>query len=189
MGWKRHLVLLSGFLAMSMSAFADTVFLKNGTEVEGTVTEDNAHTVSIRTASGATRSFRRSDVDTVVYARNLPKQVKELPPAATAETSKPVAPAAPEREDRDRVLLRRDLDHAPGRHLIVPAPRARRREDEVRGARRPVGVELAVDHVEVARARGLEAQPHAVALAQPRVGRDAFREPLARGRRSGASGS
>jgi hypothetical protein len=49
---------------------ADTVFLNDGTEVEGTIVESNDHTVVIRQSNGAVRSIRKSDVDTVVSSKS-----------------------------------------------------------------------------------------------------------------------
>jgi len=62
-------LLCSGLLISAVFGFAraDTVFLTNGTQIDGTVTEDNDNTVSIKKANGRVQSFRRADVDTVVY--------------------------------------------------------------------------------------------------------------------------
>ncbi|HYF51804.1 MAG TPA: hypothetical protein VEJ63_20475 [Planctomycetota bacterium] len=83
--------LIAGAWMASSSAWADTVYLKDGREVEGTVVEDNANTVAVKLASGATKSFRRADVDTVVYSRREKREPKlvEAPPA-----EKPADPKA-----------------------------------------------------------------------------------------------
>ena len=68
-------------MPMGMAARADTVYLSNGDEIDGTIQEDNGTTVVIKTASGTVRSFRKADVDSVVYERksklttDLKKQV------------------------------------------------------------------------------------------------------------------
>jgi len=82
-------------LGFSGAAFADTVYLKDGREIEGTVTEDNNNTVSVKTAGGATKSFRRSDVDTVVYQRKGAAAAKPVEPPPVVDRR----PAAPDRQD------------------------------------------------------------------------------------------
>lgn len=83
------------------TAFADTVFLKSGIEVEGTVTEETRDTVQIRTSSGGMRSFRRSDVDAVVRdASNRAPAGAALPPVHVPEVKappvvQPVIPSTP----------------------------------------------------------------------------------------------
>jgi hypothetical protein len=63
-------VLLS--LAFWAPCRADTVFLKNGTELDGEVLEDNGTTVVLKQQNGPARSLRRADVETIVYTRKLP---------------------------------------------------------------------------------------------------------------------
>ena len=75
----------------SIPCRADTVFLKNGTEVDGTVTLDSTQTVVIKLRNGGgTRSFRRADVETVVYdestrASDSEPQPKDKPPSTPAD--------------------------------------------------------------------------------------------------------
>jgi hypothetical protein len=73
------LMLLCGY-----SFAADQVFLKSGDDYDGTVIEDNGNTVVVKTTSGATRSFRRSDVDTIIYGKKPTGSAAEPAPAATA---------------------------------------------------------------------------------------------------------
>jgi hypothetical protein len=64
---------------------ADTVYLTDGTEASGTIIEENANTVVIRRPSGTVQSYRRKDVDAIVYDRKAP--------AAPAVPVRPVEPA------------------------------------------------------------------------------------------------
>ena len=56
-------------MPLCLMAKADTVYLSNGDEINGTILEDNGTTVVVKTANGAVRSFRKADVDSVVYER------------------------------------------------------------------------------------------------------------------------
>lgn len=83
---------------------ADTVCLTDGSEVEGTVVEDNANTVVIKRSNGAVQSFRRTDVDAVVYEKKAAPAAVPAPVArksasdlkADEPTPKKGAPARPE---------------------------------------------------------------------------------------------
>ncbi len=69
---------------------ADTVFLTDGSEINGTIVEENNNTVAVKRANGSIQSFRRGDVDTIVYDKKKKDEEKEAPVAAkpSAETSK-----------------------------------------------------------------------------------------------------
>ena len=50
---------------VSLTGWADTIFLINGVEIEGTVIENSSQSVVIRLASGQTKSIRRQDIDII----------------------------------------------------------------------------------------------------------------------------
>ncbi len=87
--WNASVLLASVAAACCWPCRADTVYLKNGNEVEGTVLEDNNNTVVIKQRNGVSRSFRRTDVDTVVYDRRITTQ-----PAAPSESPRADGPAS-----------------------------------------------------------------------------------------------
>ena len=66
---------------------ADTVYLTDGTEANGTIIEENASTVVLRLDNGTLRSYRRDDVDVIVHE-------KKAPGAQAAPNNEPVEPAA-----------------------------------------------------------------------------------------------
>jgi hypothetical protein len=71
-------------------AVADTVILTNGSEIEGTVVQDDANAVVIVKADGTRKSIRKADVDAVV------REAKPAPaPAPAPEPAKPVEAAKP----------------------------------------------------------------------------------------------
>lgn len=88
-GMKTAACVLLGGALFAGSCPADTVILKNGTDIEGTVTEDNNNTVVIKQKNGTVRSFRKSDVDAVVYDRRVAPKVEA--PASSAAEAKPPA--------------------------------------------------------------------------------------------------
>ena len=88
---------------------ADTVYLTNGAEINGTVVEENAATVVVKRENGALQSFRRADVEAIIRTPATPPAEPPAPaPAAKKseaspkklegdkkeETAKPPAPAA-----------------------------------------------------------------------------------------------
>lgn len=75
-------------------AQADTVYLSDGTEIGGTIIEDNSNVVVVKRPNGTVQSFRKSNVDAVVYdstQRPVSKGVAQGEPAAGP---KPVTPPA-----------------------------------------------------------------------------------------------
>ena len=74
--------------------------------------------------------------------------------------------------------LARQLDHPAGAHRIVAVAHAPGGEDQVRVARRAIGVELAIDDVEIPGSRRLDTQAHAIARGERRLGFDALRRPF-----------
>jgi hypothetical protein len=79
----RYLFAIVGFALFlnARSAFcADTVFLKNGSEIDGSVTQDDEQSVSIKLNNGSVRSFKRSDVELVVRCASKPSEAN-APPA------------------------------------------------------------------------------------------------------------
>lgn len=82
---------------------ADTVYLVDGTEINGTIVQQDSSTVVVKLANGTTRSIRRGQVDTIVKdapkpaAREFPKSepitpVGISPPAKLTPSSAPVTP-------------------------------------------------------------------------------------------------
>ena len=93
-------------LALCGLCRADTVFLKSGDEVEGTVVQENDLQVTVKLEGGATRTYRRSDVDSIIKTpraagaepmAEAPKPVEraESTPKAQIPEQKAVAPAFP----------------------------------------------------------------------------------------------
>ena len=111
--------ILAGLALSGTGARADTVFLKSGAEIEGTVTVDDNNTVVIKQTNGVVRSIRKADVDTIVKSARVnvqaapepaPVQVIPAAPAAPAVPASPAVPAAP-------------VVPAPGAPIVpVPAP-------------------------------------------------------------------
>jgi hypothetical protein len=90
-----HLALMAASLGLTCRA--DTVFLTDGTEVTGQIVEENNTTVAVKKANGAIQSFRRGDVDTIVYDKKKNEEVAEkkepVPAPATKPTEKKPATA------------------------------------------------------------------------------------------------
>jgi len=85
-------VLASGLFALAGQLHAaDQIFLKNGDEFNGTVTVDNGNTIVVTTDAGVSRSFRKADVDTIIYGK---KPIGAPPAPATAPVATPAQPAA-----------------------------------------------------------------------------------------------
>jgi len=70
--------------AAVFSCWADTIYMSDGTEVNGTVVEENTHTVALKRANGSITSIRRSDIETIVYEKKS-KVAEEAPPPRTFE--------------------------------------------------------------------------------------------------------
>lgn len=64
------LVLLAALLCFNLCA--DTVFLKDGSEVTGTIIEENAATITIQLRSGGTRQLRRAEIDSIEKKKSRP---------------------------------------------------------------------------------------------------------------------
>jgi len=87
-----HLALMAG--ALGIGCRADTVFLTDGTEVNGTIVEENNTTVAVKKANGAIQSFRRADVDTIVYDKKKDLEAAE----AKEKTPLITVPKPPEKK-------------------------------------------------------------------------------------------
>ena len=89
-------VLLS--LALWFPCRADTVFLKNGTELDGEVLEDTDAAVVLKQRNGVTRSLRKADVETIVRERKVPSlpALKTAPSGPEAGEAKPQTDAKPD---------------------------------------------------------------------------------------------
>ncbi len=75
---------------------ADTIFLSDGTEVNGTIVEENNKTVAVKRANGAVQSFRRSDVETIVYDKKKGEEkVESKTASATPSTTTTTTAATP----------------------------------------------------------------------------------------------
>ncbi len=78
---------------------ADTIFLTDGREINGTITSEDQQTIVIKTTRGVSRSIRRAEIDTVVrdkakaVVKDEPKSVVGPPPPIGGPAgTKPVAP-------------------------------------------------------------------------------------------------
>ncbi|HEY3324040.1 MAG TPA: hypothetical protein VGP72_26545 [Planctomycetota bacterium] len=68
---------------------ADTIFLKDGSEINGTIIEENSSTIVIKRSTGTIQSFRRADVETVVRESKVAKPAEVLPAEKPKETAAP----------------------------------------------------------------------------------------------------
>ena len=83
---KTNFLLCAGFLfPLCLLARADTVYLSNGDEINGTILENSKTVVVIKTLGGAIRTFRKSDVDTLVYEHRTRQKPVEITAAKTAD--------------------------------------------------------------------------------------------------------
>ena len=71
---------------------ADTVFLIDGSEINGTITHQDGNTVVLQMPNGTSRSIRRSTIDTIV--KEAPKLALKEPPKIPARGITPT-PSAP----------------------------------------------------------------------------------------------
>jgi len=79
-------------------AHADTVYLSDGTEISGTIIEDNSNVVVVKRASGAVQSYRKANVDAVVYdstQRPVSKGIAQAEPPAAGKLATPPVAAVP----------------------------------------------------------------------------------------------
>ena len=90
---------------------ADTVYLTDGTEADGTIVEESATTVVVKRANGVVQSFRRGDVDAVVYEKKAP--------AAAARTAEVVPPAP---EPKKAVSVPKEEGAKPAVAVGTPTP-------------------------------------------------------------------
>jgi len=84
---------------------ADTVYLSDGTEIGGTIIEDNSNVVVVKRPNGTVQSFRKGNVDAVVYdstQRPVSRGIAQAEPApvpgpklATPPVATPATPATP----------------------------------------------------------------------------------------------
>jgi len=131
-------ILAVGLLSLgwALACHADTVFLKNGTEVEGTVVEENNNTVVVKLRHGANRSFRRVDVETIVY-ENKPLTPKVAAPVEKPEVKvEPVKPAdkaaadAKKEEKKDDKAKADDPNAKKDDKAKADDPKAKKEEDD-----------------------------------------------------------
>jgi len=78
-------------LVVQLGARADTLTLKDGTEVEGIILEQSASTVTVQLPNGASRIFRKADVEVMQIDKNRPKAAPV--PAPKAVEVKPPVPS------------------------------------------------------------------------------------------------
>ena len=90
---------------------ADTIFLTDGREINGTIVNEDQQTVVIKTTRGTNRSVRRAEIDTIVRekAKVAGKEVKDEPKQPGVPT--PAPPPA-------------SVSTAPGAKPVVPGPNA-----------------------------------------------------------------
>ncbi|HYG77393.1 MAG TPA: hypothetical protein VEK08_20470 [Planctomycetota bacterium] len=88
--------LIGGSTVFSLRA--DTIYLNNGSEVNGTIVEENANTIAVKRANGTITSVRRSDIEAIVYDRKkdegglktTARRTEVKPPEPKAAESKPL---------------------------------------------------------------------------------------------------
>lgn len=73
---------------VAFSSRADTIFLTDGSEVNGTVVQQDSSTVVVKLANGTTRSIRRGSIETII--KDSPKVVAKKP--AEEDIKVPVPP-------------------------------------------------------------------------------------------------
>jgi hypothetical protein len=122
----KSLCFLIATFVISISLFADTLVLKNGKKLEGTIVEEDAETYRIRDSQGIVILVKKSQVDSKSISETNIKKTEE--PAETKAETKPaqtptsVADVA--RNVRDskkknvRVLTNEDLDEMPEVSII-----------------------------------------------------------------------
>lgn len=89
---KRLLAL--SLLCTALTLRADTVFLVDGSEINGTITHQDGNTVVVQLPNGTSRSVRRSTIDTIVKEAPklaLKEQPKVAPRVITPTPSAPVS--------------------------------------------------------------------------------------------------
>ncbi|MEI6231984.1 MAG: hypothetical protein WCT04_02965 [Planctomycetota bacterium] len=86
--WLSNVVLCGATVATV--CHADTVYLLDGREVNGTIINEDQQTVVVKTSRGGNRSIRRTEIDTIVrekiktIAKDEPKAPEATRPAGTA---------------------------------------------------------------------------------------------------------
>ncbi|MCY3022057.1 MAG: hypothetical protein NTW87_23845, partial [Planctomycetota bacterium] len=100
MNLRYQCLVLVAVLAVAVCR-ADTVYLTDGSEINGTVIEEDGKTVVVKRPNGSVQSLRRADVDVIVYeAKPAAPAKKAGQPAAApatptkAETAQPKAAEA-----------------------------------------------------------------------------------------------
>ena len=111
---RLSVILICSILLSTITIRADTVFLTNGMEVEGTVTEDGKSVVIIRTHTGSVRTFRRAEVDAVV--RDKSTMAAPPPSPSPVNVSQPTLPPAVNPEVKS--IPDKPADHP----LVEPGP-------------------------------------------------------------------
>lgn len=97
---KRSIMSLAAGVALGWmpACLADTVFLKNGDEVQGTIVEEADNAIVIKDSNGALRSIGRNRIDVIVYDRKpAPQALVAKPPEPPPEV-KSEAPAGESKE-------------------------------------------------------------------------------------------
>ncbi|MCW8132205.1 MAG: hypothetical protein KIS92_17795 [Planctomycetota bacterium] len=101
---KRALAMVAGlFLAFVAPAMADTIFLKNGDEINGKVVEESDNAVVIKVeGSGALRSINRANIDIIVYDKRPTSETlvaKAPEPAPVPKGPDTAKPSVPKKEE------------------------------------------------------------------------------------------
>lgn len=94
---KYHALPVALSLLLSLACRADTIFLTDGSEVNGTIVQQDSSAVVVKLANGTTRSIRRSTIETII--KEAPKVVAKKPveeeikvPAPAKTETPPTAP-------------------------------------------------------------------------------------------------
>ena len=83
----RALALAFIVVAAGQYCFADTIFLKDGNEVEGTIVEDTNEHVIVKLSNGTTRTYSRASIETVVKSKPVKETPQETKPTGTNQNS------------------------------------------------------------------------------------------------------
>lgn len=97
---KRAVMYLAAGVALGWMpvCLADTVFLKNGDEIQGTIVEEADNAIVIKDSSGALRSIGRNRIDVIVYDRKPAPQALVAKPPEPPPEAKTEVPAGEPKE-------------------------------------------------------------------------------------------
>ncbi|HSE41661.1 MAG TPA: hypothetical protein VLH08_12940, partial [Acidobacteriota bacterium] len=117
---------LIAFLLFSTALFADTLVLKNGKKIQGTIIKEDAESYKIKDLEGIVILVKKSQINPEASVINKESTSESIPQAKTApessQTAQSVADVAREARDKKkgnvRVLRKEDLDKMPEVSII-----------------------------------------------------------------------